>query len=121
MVANKIKIGHRGEDIAVRYLVCKRFVVIKRNYYCKFGEIDIIAKENKSSDVVFFEVKTRNSLSYGHPAEAVNLRKQNKMKTTAMNFISTNKFPGNTNFRFDIIEVILNPLKINHIIAAFEF
>lgn len=115
---NKRKIGETGENIAADYLLQIGFVILKRNYFCVYGEIDLIA-ENKN-DIVFFEVKTRKNLLCGNPADAVNLKKQSKIKNSALDFIATENIYGR-NFRFDVIEIILGKkIKINHIVNAFE-
>lgn len=99
------EIGSYGESIAAEYLQSLNYRIIKRNYRCKIGEIDIIAKhENFLS---FMEVKTRYEIGYGSPAESVNKRKQFKICKIAEFYILENHLL-NLNFRFDVIEVLLN-------------
>jgi len=109
--------GRLGEDLAVHFLVKNGYNILERNFYSRFGEIDIIA--GKSDYVVFVEVKYRKSASHSMPSEAVNFRKQEKMKKTALHYIGENDI-SNKDFRFDIIEVTgAKELKINHIEHAF--
>ena len=116
---NNKEFGSMGEDIAVKYLIQNGFDIIDRNFYSRFGEIDIIATKN--TDIIFIEVKTRKNILYGRGSEAVNYKKQSKIKNTALDFISQKNIV-NVNFRFDVIEIILQPkLKVNHIINAFDF
>ena len=74
----KKELGNIGEQIAVEYLEKNNYQILKRNFYCRQGEIDIIAKDKK--EIVFIEVKTRSNLKYGRPAEAVNTQKLQHMK-----------------------------------------
>ena len=74
---NKKKLGNFGEKIATQYLGNKGYKIEKTNYYCKFGEIDIIARD-RDGTYVFVEVKTRRNTLYGRPSEYVDYKKQNK-------------------------------------------
>lgn len=93
--------GKSGEDKTAAFLRKNGWTIIKRNYQCRFGEIDIIA-ENKEY-IIFVEVKTRAHNSLISPAEAVNLSKQRKIMLTAEDFLS--KFSCNLQPRFDVAEV----------------
>lgn len=98
-------IGNLGENIAENYLINKDYIILDRNFRCKTGEIDIIAKDGNY--ISFIEVKTRYGTLYGTPGESVNYLKQYRIYKTAQMYIlkkRLNKF----NFRFDVIEVILN-------------
>ena len=67
-------LGKKGEKIATNFLKKLGYKIIETNFSCRQGEIDIIAKDN--SELVFVEVKTRKSLEYGSPADAVNTIKK---------------------------------------------
>ncbi|SHK11878.1 YraN family protein [Tepidibacter formicigenes] len=108
--------GILGENIASEYLIKNNFNILQRNYRTKYGEIDLIA--SKDNKIIFVEVKSRNSLDYGYPSEAVNYKKQNKIISTAKYYILSNNI-NNNNFRFDVIEVYLKNKNINHIENAF--
>jgi len=82
-------VGELGENIAARYLANSGYAILEKNYTCKFGEIDIIAK--KGMVIAFVEVKTRTNISCGYPEEAVNKYKIKKIKNTANFFIVNNK------------------------------
>lgn len=113
---NKIT-GDLGEKIACEYLIKNNYSILETNFTTKIGEIDIIAKEDDI--VVFVEVKTRKSLKYGRPYEAVDHRKMQKIIKVAENYI-VYKSRGDIQYRFDIIEVFLNETNtINHIKDAF--
>lgn len=116
VLKNKIT-GAIGEKLAVSYLIKNNYKIIDRNFKCKLGEIDIIATIDDV--VVFVEVKTRKSLIYGYPYEAVTLSKQQKIIKTAHSYIKLKKIMDKQ-YRFDIIEVYLNgSIRINHIKNAF--
>ena len=110
----KKELGNSGEEIACKYLQNKGYAIIKRNFYCKQGEIDIIAKYK--NEMVFIEVKTRTSNSYGRPAEAVTSIKQLHMYKAARYFLYKKNLL-NVAIRFDVIEVLLKDgrFRVNHI------
>ena len=112
--------GKLGETLARDYLIENNFSIIDKNYFSRFGEIDIIALDKFNLDIVFIEVKTRKNSLFGRPSEYVNTKKQLRIKKTALDFISKKKVLDK-NFRFDIIEVIFAKKIINHIKNAFEF
>ena len=111
---NKIN-GTIGEIDAEKYLKDKGFVIVTTNYKNLMGEIDIIAKDKNV--LVFVEVKSRATLLYGRPCEAVDERKQHKIRKTAELYLVTTK-NYYIDVRFDVIEILGD--EINHIINAFE-
>lgn len=113
---NNIQKGRAGESIALRYLTNNRANILETNYRINSGEIDIIAKINE--ELVFIEVKSRTSIKFGYPAEAVDYRKIRKIVNTAKYYILKNNL-NNVPIRFDVIEIYLNDKKINHIVNAF--
>ncbi|WML35106.1 YraN family protein [Clostridium sp. OS1-26] len=98
-------IGSLGEEIAETYLRQIGYTVLDRNFRCKIGEIDIIGKDGDY--ICFIEVKTRYGSIYGSPCEAVNYSKQRRIYRTAEAYIMKKKL-FKFNFRFDVIEIILN-------------
>lgn len=69
----------------VEYLLSQGHTIIKRNYRTRFGEIDIISKDN--STIVFTECKYRSNNRYGYAIEAVDVRKQHKISRVALFFV----------------------------------
>ena len=113
---DNVEIGRVGEDIAEYFLRKKGYEIIERNYRKRFGEIDIIANDRNCT--VFVEVKTRSSIQFGYPSQAVDSRKIQRIMKTANCYIAQNGiFEGE--FRFDVIEVYIASKKINHIEGAF--
>jgi putative endonuclease len=97
-----------GEKTAVRYLEDGGYRVMARNFVCPLGEIDVIVQ--KGGTIAFVEVKTRRSLTYGRPAEAVTGEKQAHIRRVAALYlqqeISHLAASGRVNFRFDIMEIL---------------
>ena len=79
---SKKQLGDLGEDISEIFLVKKGYSILKRNYRCRLGEIDLIAKDKNK--IIFFEVKTRTNLNFGYPEESVNNLKVLKLKKLAI-------------------------------------
>ena len=115
----RINLGKSGENIAVRYLLKKGFKIISRNFRDKFGEVDIIARDRET--IVFVEVKTRNSVRYGLPEEAVTTAKQRQIIRVASNYLSRHQLLDKP-ARFDVVAIIVNGdiPEITHLVSAFE-
>ena len=90
------------------------YKILERNFECKQGEIDIIAQDNE--EIVFIEVKTRQNLGYGSPAEAVTSIKQKHIEKSTKYYLYK-KHLEHAFVRLDIIEVYIyrKRYKINHI------
>ena len=114
MCLNNVELGKYGEDKAKEYLESQDYKIIARNFFCKQGEIDLIAKDK--NELVFFEVKTRNSLYYGRPVDAVNNIKKKHIFNAAKYYLYKNNLMYSF-VRFDVIEVYIkkNKIFINHI------
>ena len=108
------KKGAFGENLAIKYLKKQKYKIICSNYTNFIGEIDIIAKDKKC--LVFVEVKSRSTLEFGRPSEAVDENKQNKIREIATYYLKQNKL-FDSPCRFDVIEVLGE--EINHIPNAF--
>lgn len=106
--------GKIGEDIATKYLEQIGYEIIQRNFECKIGEIDIIAKDK--DEIVFVEVKTRASALYGFPKEAVDQTKKKHIYRTAEFYIYV-KHLENYPVRIDVIEIYKKQgkFKLHHI------
>lgn len=101
---NKSK-GQTGENIALGYLVKKGYTILYHNYHCHWGEIDIIAKKN--STICFIEVKTRTSLNFGKPYEAVNYAKVKKLMRPIQYFLLQKNYKE-YKLSLDVISIIVN-------------
>ena len=116
-MSEHIKLGKRGESLAVEYLKSRGYKILEMNWRTKHKEIDIIALDK--NEIVFIEVKTRKNDHFGDPEEAVNLKKQKFLVNAAENYIISNKI--DLDARFDIISIISDGSShnINHIKEAF--
>lgn len=119
MSKQRISLGKWGEDAAVNYLRHAGFKIVARNYQHKFGEIDIVA--SKDSTFIFIEVKTRSSVRYGHPAEAITYRKKRQISKAALAYVTRHQLTEYP-VRFDVVSVIKKPqgAEISHLESAFE-
>ena len=109
--------GKRSEIIASDYLKKKGYKILETNYKNKIGEIDVIAKDKDY--IVFVEVKARLSQKFGHPFDAIDEIKQQKIHAVASLYLVKNKKYG-TNCRFDAISILgLENPEITHVIDAF--
>ena len=109
--------GRDGENIAVKYLETHGYRVLDRNYTTDIGEVDIFATDEKT--LISVEVKSRLSLEYGTPAEAVGIDKIKKISQVTSQYIKRFRLFG-VPVRFDVIEVYLEDRTVNHIRNAFE-
>ena len=106
MTKERKDFGKVGEELAAKYLRKRKYKIIKRNYRCPYGEIDIIALDGKS--LVFIEVKTRSSTTFGPPQLAVDRKKQIQISRVATDFIKRKKITQ-MDMRFDVVSVQLLP------------
>ena len=80
-------LGYFGEEKACNYLINNNYKIIERNFKCKHGEIDIISKDLIKNELVFIEVKTRSSLNYGTPSEAITYSKKRHILSASNYYI----------------------------------
>ncbi len=113
-----MKLGEKGEELAVKYLKKKGYKIIIQNYKNIIGEIDIIASDKNK--LVFIEVKTRESIEYGQPFEAVNKTKKRKIANTALLYLK--RYKELPSCRFDVVSINYekDKHKINLIKDAFS-
>jgi putative endonuclease len=102
-VSDKIKTGAKGEDLAAQFLMAKGFEIVARNFRFKRAEIDLIVK--RDNWVIFVEVKTRTSTTFGEPEEFVDDTKVNLIFDAAEEWVYSNNWHGH--IRFDIVSVKL--------------
>ena len=95
-------VGDWGEDIACNYLTKLGYLIVERNYYTRYGEIDIIAR--KDDQLFFIEVKTRTSTSYGLPEEAFTNLKQEHLFNSILVFLEGHP-DEKDNWQIDLISV----------------
>ena len=106
MVQNKYKktYGDDGENLAVAYLEQKGYQIVARNFRCRQGEIDIIAKDGMY--LCFIEVKRRKNTTSGHPTEAISPNKIRHICKSALYYLQSSHLPESTAVRFDVIAIV---------------
>lgn len=99
----KDRLGRRGEALAAAYLEGAGLHIVDRNWRCPLGEIDLVAIDG--STLVVIEVKTRSSLDFGHPLEAIGPGKLERLYLLAASWARAHdlRFSG---FRVDAVAVI---------------
>lgn len=110
--------GKTGERFAAEYLRRKGFAIVTTNFRCRFGEIDIIAQNDRY--ILFVEVKTREVDSAGHPLEAITPGKQMRIVKTAQFYLQSH--PTTHQPRFDAAAVFVRagePVRIEYLENVF--
>jgi putative endonuclease len=117
--APHIRTGQRGEKLAVWYLRLKGYQILERNYKCRQGEIDIVAR--KGELIVFVEVRTREHGALVDPFSSVDCTKVAKIIEAARYYLFRLPSPLPP-CRFDLIAITsLGPRHtMNHITGAFD-
>jgi len=105
---HKQSLGKYGEDLAASYLQTKGYTIIKRNFKARYGEIDIIARND--STLIYVEVKTRIGKKYGLPEEAVTKRKIHEVTVTSEFYTMLHPYLPKSR-RIDVIAIELYPDK----------
>jgi putative endonuclease len=98
----RLPLGRRGERAAEKYLKRIGYRIVARNYRAAGAEIDLVAMDGAT--LVFVEVKTRRGVGAGAPEEAVDARKQTRMRRAAQAFALQYRV-GETEMRFDIVAI----------------
>lgn len=109
------ELGKIGEDIATVFLQDMGYEILERNWRFKRVELDIVAQSG--STLVFCEVKTRRSVSYGIPSDAITPLKLQHIRTAALHWLSNHQ-SRHSGIRIDAISVIYcegQPTTISHI------
>ena len=99
---HKKLLGLKGEKLAQKHLKSLGYKILKTNYVTPFGEADIVC--SYQSAIVFVEVKTRSSLKFGTPKDAVNYKKQKKYKQIAEFYMLSNNL-DDVEISFAVVEV----------------
>jgi putative endonuclease len=102
-------LGNAGEDAAAAWYEANGYEVVARNWRCREGELDLVARRNRT--IVFCEVKTRSTDAFGSPAEAVNYVKRQRVRVLAGKWLED--FPVRVReIRFDVVSVIGDTVEV---------
>ena len=100
------ELGDIGEELARKFLKKKGYRIHETNFRCREGEIDIIAEQKDY--LVFIEVRTKTSTSFGSPEESVTFAKKEKLIASALAYMGSHKdLPDN--WRIDFVGIELDP------------
>jgi putative endonuclease len=119
----KDAVGRHGEQLAARHLEAAGLQLLARNWRCREGELDIVARDG--SVLVFVEVKTRSSLACGSPAEAVGRVKSARIRQLALRWMMAEREnPGSafwSTIRFDVVSVVRGSdgFAVTHLVGVF--
>lgn len=102
-MAEKDELGRRGEIVAAKWLEAAGCVVVERNWRCPSGEIDLVLRDGTTT--VFVEVKTRTSVAYGHPFEAITPIKRARLRRLAAEWCRE-RGPAPGDLRIDAVAVL---------------
>jgi len=102
-------LGSRGEDLAAAWYEANGYTVVDRNWRCRQGEIDLVVRRART--IVFCEVKTRSSMAFGAPVEAITRTKQARLRVLAARWLEDSPVAAGE-IRFDIASVLGDELEI---------
>jgi putative endonuclease len=105
VVRVKDAVGRYGEEVAAQYLSEAGLRILARNWRCPAGEIDIVGEDGAL--VVICEVKTRSSLRFGDPAEAVDRAKAARLRRLGETWLAAHG--GGREARYDVVTVLRRP------------
>jgi putative endonuclease len=103
--SQKQRTGAFGEEVTAQYLLARGDEILDRNWRIREGEIDLVSL---GGDGVFhfIEVKTRSSLAFGHPFEAINREKAHRMQRLAMGWLATHGCLG-CEYTIDVVAILI--------------
>ncbi|TFV67717.1 YraN family protein [Blastococcus sp. CT_GayMR20] len=119
-MSTTLDLGSLGERIAVAFLTDAGLRVLDRNWRCREGELDIVAREGDA--LVFCEVKARRGVGYGLPVQAVTIAKQRRLRVLAQRWLAAHDEHA-PDLRFDVVGVLVRacgPAVVTHLRAAFQ-
>jgi len=102
-------LGSSGEDAAAAWYEANGYRILARNWRCRQGEIDLVLRRGRT--IVFCEVKTRTSASFGAPIEAVTRTKQLRLRALAARWLAESTTPAGE-IRFDVVSVLAGELEV---------
>ena len=103
-------LGASGEQAAADWYVANGYEVVARNWRCRDGELDLVVRKGRA--FVFCEVKTRTSVAYGAPVEAVTRAKQVRLRHLAARWLADHAGIRATEIRFDVASVLAGQVEI---------
>lgn len=105
MGTERIERGRWGEDVAAEHLTGMGMEIIDRNWRCRHGEIDIVARDGQ--DIVICEVKTRGSQRFGTPLSAVTSTKVRRLRILASRWLAAHEARARK-VRLDVVGIVID-------------
>ncbi|MEA3310513.1 MAG: YraN family protein [Chloroflexota bacterium] len=106
MAKGKVGLGRRGETLAARVLERQGFTIVRRNWYCVAGEVDIVAV--RQGELTFFEVRTRRGAAYSSPEQSVTPRKRARMEAVARRYLAAECTVLDPSWHLGLVAVVLD-------------
>lgn len=118
-MATRGELGRSGEALAEAYLQARRFRIVTRNFRCRAGEIDLVARDGEA--LVFVEVRSRRGARAGTGLESVTPAKQARVARVAQYYLAAHGL-AETPSRFDVVGIDFgaDPPTVEHVRNAFE-
>ena len=107
--------GEAAEDLVADFLERQGLKIVERNYRCRFGEIDLVARSGEL--LVFVEVRARKSEAFGGAAGSITATKRRRIVAAARHFLATHKVDRAC--RFDVVLVHGSEQRVEWITDAF--
>jgi putative endonuclease len=102
---NNQKTGAFGEHVTADHVIARGDEIMDRNWRIRDGEIDLVSQDSKGI-FHFIEVKTRSSLAFGHPFEAIHKEKAQRMQRLALAWLATHGCLG-CEYAIDVVAVLI--------------
>lgn len=117
-MSTKHNIGSGAENLALDFLEKQGLSLLKANFFCRLGEIDLIMRDKQT--IVFVEIRSKTPSRYGSGAESITYAKQKKLIKTAAFYLKQEKSSYQVFTRFDVISINLETQAIKWIKQAFS-
>jgi putative endonuclease len=103
------ELGRRGEKLAADFLSKQGYSILARNVHTPYGELDLVAEQRDTSNpaenlIVFVEVKSRRSQSFGYPEDSITANKREHLISAAQHFLQEHPGLGD-DWRIDVIAI----------------
>ena len=105
MSASRIELGRWGEQLAASHLESLGYKILERNWRCRRGEIDLVARAGEV--LIFVEVKTRRGRDHGTPEEALTTAKVRRLLELGQRYLLEHDLED-VDWRVDMVAVELN-------------
>ena len=115
---SSVRRGMLAEEQALQYLLQRGLVMVERNFRCRYGEIDLIMRDNNT--IIFVEVRSRKSDAFLDPMESIDYAKRNKLIRASELFMQKLTMANEYDWRFDVITLNGAPpdVRVNWLKAA---